>query len=48
MIFITRSEINKMSKNVIDKETGMTEMDIFEANHCYEDWKIIEDVKETK
>lgn len=48
MIFITRSEINEMSKNIIDKETEMTEMDLFEAQHCYEDWKIIEDVKEEK
>lgn len=45
MVFITRSKINKMSKKVIDKETGMTELDLFEANHCFEDWHIIEDVK---
>lgn len=46
MVFITRSEINRMKKNVIDKETGMTEMDLFENQHCYEDWHIIEDAKE--
>lgn len=48
MVFISRSEINRMEKNVIDKETGMTEMDLFENQHCYEDWHIIEDVKEVK
>lgn len=46
MLFITRSEINRMEKNVIDKETEMTEFDLFEAQHEYEDWHIIEDVKE--
>lgn len=52
MLFITRSEINRMKKNVLpDCETeywGMTltEFDIFEHEHSYEDWQIIEDVKE--
>ena len=52
MLFITRSEINRMKKNVLpDCETeywGMTltEFDLFENEHCYEDWHIIEDVKE--
>lgn len=52
MVSITRSEINRMKKNVLpDCETeywGMTltEFDIFEHNHCDEDWNIIEDVKE--
>lgn len=45
MITITRSELNKMAKNVLDKETGMTELDYFESQHCYDDWNIIEDVK---
>lgn len=48
MVTITRSEINKMEKHVIDEETGMTEMDLFENQHCFEDWNIIEDVKEDK
>lgn len=48
MIVIARSELNKMAKNILDKETGMTELDLFEANHVYEDWQIIEDVKEDK
>ena len=46
MVFISRSEINKMKKKTIDYKTGMTEFDLFEANHAYEDWKIFEDVKE--
>ena len=45
MVFITRSELNAMSKKVIDRFTGMTELDAFEAQHCNEDWNIIEDVK---
>lgn len=48
MVVIARSELNKMAKNVLDKETGMTEYDLFENQHCYEDWQIIEDVKESK
>ena len=48
MVTITRSELNKMAKNIIDRETGMTEYDLFENQHCYEDWNIIEDVKENK
>ena len=52
MLFITRSEINRMKANVLpDCETeywgmALTEFDIFENEHCYEDWQIIEDVKE--
>lgn len=46
MVFITRSEINRMKKNVIDNQTGMTEFDHFEYQNCYEDWEIIEDVKD--
>ena len=46
MVFITRSEINRMKKNIIDEELGTTEFDIFENEHCYEDWNVIEDVKE--
>ena len=46
MIFITRSELNRMAKQVLDTNTGMTALDRFENEHCYEDWEIIEDVKE--
>ena len=46
MLFINRSKINDMKKNVIDEELGVTEYDFFEAEHCHEDWHIIEDVKE--
>ena len=45
MVFISRSEINRMKKNVVDEVTGATEFDLFENEHCYEDWQIIEDVK---
>ena len=44
MIFITRSEINQMKKNIIDEELGITEFDTFEEAHCYEDWEIVEDI----
>lgn len=52
MLFINRSDINRMKKNVLpDCDTEywgvtLTEYDIFEAEHAYEDWCIIEDVKE--
>ena len=45
MIFIKRSELNRMEKHILDDETGMTELDLFEYEHCFEDWQIIEDVK---
>ena len=48
MITIARSKLNKMAENVIDKNTGLTEYDLFENQHCYEDWNIIEDVKGDK
>ena len=44
MVFITRSEINQMKKNIIDEELGITEFDTFEEAHCYEDWEIVEDI----
>lgn len=46
MVFIKRSEIIKMEKHIIDEETEMTEWDLFENNHCYEDIHVIEDVME--
>ena len=54
MVFITRSEINRMKENVLpDCDTEywgvtLTEFDIFEAEHSCEDWEIIEDVKEAQ
>lgn len=48
MVFITRSELNQMGQNVIDEETGMTELDLFENDHAFEDWHVIEDEKEVK
>ena len=44
MIFINRSELNKMRNNVIDQTSGMTELDLFELRHASEDWKIIDDI----
>ena len=41
MIFIKESEFERMRDNIIDSETEMTELDMFEAAHCYEDWKIM-------
>ena len=45
MITITRSEINRMERTYCDTINGMvlSEFDVFEANHCNEDWNIIED-----
>lgn len=46
MVTITRSELNKMNSNILDEDTGLTEYDLFEHNHQFEDWNIIEDTKE--
>lgn len=48
MICVTRSELNRMAKNVLDRETGMTELDYFENQHGNEDWNIIEDEELSK
>jgi len=48
MICVTRSELNRMAKNVLDRETGMTELDYFENQHSSEDWNIIEDEELSK
>ena len=45
MVIISRSELNEMAENVLDEETGLTEYDLFENQHCYEDWQIIENTK---
>ena len=41
MIFIKESEIERMRNHIIDSETEMTELDMFEANHAFEEWKIM-------
>jgi len=46
MLTITRSELNKMATRIIDEETEMTELDLFEANHCDKFLEIAEKVKE--
>ena len=45
MITIARSEINRMERTYCDTINGviLSEFDIFEADHCNEDWNIIED-----
>ena len=45
MITITRSDINRMMRTYCDTVNGiaLSEFDVFEADHCYEDWNIIED-----
>lgn len=45
MITIARSDINRMKRTYYDTVNGiiLSEFDIFEADHCYEDWNIIED-----
>ena len=48
MVVIARSEIVRMENHILDEETGMTELDYFEANNCYEDWQVIEDMEELK
>lgn len=47
MITITRSDINRMMRTYCDTVDGiiLSEFDVFEADHCYEDWNIIEDVE---
>lgn len=39
-VFISKEDVEKMKSNVLDEETGMTEFDLFEFNHCNEDWEI--------
>lgn len=36
-VFITKKEAERMKLKVLDNETGMTEFDLFENQHCYED-----------
>lgn len=43
MVFIKRSELNEMSKAVIDEDTGMTELDLWEWRHSDDEISIIED-----
>lgn len=45
MITIARSEINRMERTYCDTINGLilSEFDVFEAEHCNEDWNIIED-----
>jgi len=40
MIILSKEEARRMEKNIIDPETEMSEMDLFEWQHCNEDWRI--------
>ncbi len=44
MVEIKRSEVDKMKKQIVDEETGMSRFDQFEFEHAHEDWHIIDDV----
>lgn len=37
MVYITKAELDAMNHNVIDDDTGMTALDLFEWEHAYED-----------
>lgn len=45
MVYITKAELKRMENNVIDEETGCTELDMFEWNHAYDEWVVIDDSK---
>ena len=48
MTVIKRSELNEMSKRVLDEDTGMTALDYWEWSHSFSDIHIIEDEEETE
>lgn len=41
--FIKQSEVERMAHNILDPETGMTELDYYEWRGLCEDWVIIKD-----
>ena len=40
--FITKSEIEQMAQNILDEETGMSDLDLVEWQGLCEDWVIID------
>ena len=40
-VFISKQEVERMKKHIIDPATGMSEFDLFEWEHCYEDWEVL-------
>lgn len=48
MTIIKRSELNEMSRRVLDEDTGMTALDYWEWSHSFSDIHIIEDEEETE
>lgn len=43
MVFITRKELKEMERIVLDEETGMTALDLWEWQHSYDDVEVIEE-----
>lgn len=43
MVFITRKELKEMKRIVLDEETGMTALDLWEWQHSYDDIEVIEE-----
>lgn len=43
MVFITRKELKEMERIVLDEETGMTALDLWEWQHSYDDIEVIEE-----
>lgn len=41
MITISKAEIERMQNNILDQETEMSELDLFEYEHSFEEWVII-------
>lgn len=46
--FIYRSALDKMAKNVIDKNTGLTELDEFELTHNLARVYVVEDTSDDR
>lgn len=46
MTRITRTEINRMANIILDEDTGMTALDLWEWSHSFDDIDIIEDAEE--
>lgn len=45
MVIIARSELERMAQIILDEETGMTALDLWEWQHSYDDVEVIEDMQ---
>lgn len=45
MVIIARSELERMEQIILDEETGMTALDLWEWQHSYDDVEVIEDMQ---